>query len=98
MSNKKAYTLPIGNQTEDSLNFNFEKQTSPSWVLTFVRFFYRDTLRIPDSNNTQTVASDPLIVQNDCIQLEISSVKNNLTPNLKATLVQTDVDYSTAIN
>ena len=42
--------------------------------------------------------NDPLIVQNDCIQLEISSVKNNLTPNLKAVLVMTDVDYETAIN
>lgn len=98
MSNNKAYTYPIGSQTADPQEFNFEKQSSPSWVLTFVRFFYRDLLRTPDSVPTQTPAGDPLIVQNDCIQLETVDVKNNLTSSFKATLVQTDIDYETAIN
>ncbi len=97
-TNNKAYTFPIGNQTAGNSDSNFEKQSSPSWVLTFVRFYYRDLLRTPDSVPTQVVNNDPLIVQNDCIQLEIASVKNNLTPNLKAVLVMTDVDYETAIN
>jgi hypothetical protein len=98
MVNNKAYTFPIGNQTAGNSDANFEKQSSPSWVLTFVRFFYRDLLRTPKSDPTDTPDSDPLIVQNDCIQLEISNVKNNLTPNLKAILVQTDIDYETAVN
>lgn len=96
--NNKGYTFPIGNQTPGNADSNFEKQSSPSWVLTFVRFFYRDLLRTPDSVPTEVVNSDPLIVQNDCIQLEIASVKNNLTPSLKAVLVMTDIDYETAVN
>jgi hypothetical protein len=96
--NNKAYTFPIGNQSGGNSDTNFEKQMSPSWVLTFVRFFYRDLLRTPGSVPTQVVNNDPLIVQNDCIQLEISIVKNNLTPSLKAVLVMTDIDYETAVN
>lgn len=98
MPNNKAYTYPIGNQVEDKNEFNFEKQTSPSWVLTFVRFYYRDLVRTPNSSPTQTPNSDPLIVQSDCINLEVADVKNNLNPSFKATLVLTDVDYETAIN
>jgi hypothetical protein len=98
MSNNKAYTYPIGNQSAGLSDSNFEKQSSPSWVLTFVRFFYRDLLRTPHNSLTQTSGNDPLIVQNDCIQLETVDVKNNLTPSFKATLVQTDIDYETAIN
>jgi hypothetical protein len=98
MGNNKAYTYPIGNQTSGDNDSNFEKQSSPAWVLTFVRFFYRDLLRTPDSSVTQTSGNDPLIVQNDCIQLETVDVKNNLTPSFKATLRQTDIDYETAVN
>jgi hypothetical protein len=98
MSNNKAYSYPIGNQSAGNNDTNFEKQSSPSWVLTFVRFSYRDLLRTPHNSLTQTPITDPLIVQNDCIQLETVDVKNNLTPSFKATLVQTDVDYETAIN
>src|SRR5271156_835048 len=98
MSNNRAYTYPIGNQAAGQDDVNFEKQSSPSWVLTFVRFFYRDLLRTPHNSLTQTSGNDPLIVQNDCIQLETVDVKNNLTPSFKATLVQTDIDYETAVN
>ncbi len=102
MSNTNAFTYPIGNQVDDTNvdNFVFEKQISPSWVLTFVRFYYRDLFRTStDFANaaTQTPATDPLIVQNDCIQLEVSTLKNNLTPSVKMILVQTDVDYETAV-
>ena len=53
--NNKAYTFPIGNQTAGNDDSNFEKQSSPSWVLTFVRFYYRDLLRTPDSVPTEVV-------------------------------------------
>lgn len=98
MGNSNAYTIPIGNQEGGLGDSNFEKQISPSYVLTFIRFFYRDLFRTANSSPTQVTNSAPLIVQNDCIQLEISNVKNNLTPSIKMILVQTDIDYETAIN
>jgi hypothetical protein len=97
MSNTNAFVFPIGNQTSGNQNINFEKQMSPSWVLTFVRFYYRDLLRTPGSSPATIAGNQPLIVQSDCVQLEISTVKNNLTPNIKMVLVQTDIDYETAL-
>ena len=95
--NSNAYVYNIGNQDPGTLYGNFEKQTSPSWVLTFVRFLYRDLLRTPNSVPDQVTNQESLVVQSDCVDLEVSVVKNNLTPNLKAVLVQTDIDYETAL-
>lgn len=98
MSNNNAFAFQIGNPDSGDSDLNFEKQMSPSWVLTFVRFQYRDLFRTPNSVPTQTAGNgQPLIVQNDCIQLETSAVKNNLTPSVKMVLLQTDIDYETAV-
>ncbi len=73
-------------------------QTSPAWVLTFLRWTVRDTLRtIPTSTLNATTMIGPLVVENDCTQLQVSDSKSVLTPNMSATLVMTDVNYETEL-
>ena len=93
------------NQTPSYL----EHQTSPSWVLTFMRWAVRDTLRTdPTSgvNSSSIVGQDinnsnssgrPLVVTNDCIQVSVSDSKAVLTPSMTATLMITDVNYMTEL-
>lgn len=74
----------------DSIN-----QSSPSWVLTFVRWSNRDTLRT--KNVASTDVRGPLVVENDCIQVSTVSNKGTLTPSANATLLMTDVNYETSV-
>ena len=108
MSDSKAYTYyvnPTGSGTGEN---NQVHVTSPSWVLTFIRWKYRDTYRIDDSINnspnqnpsalsTLKATLEPLVVINDCISVSTTCNKGTFTPNMEATLVQTDVNYLTAI-
>jgi len=95
MTDNRAYTFdidPIG--TSDS-EFNRVHQVSPAWLLTFVRWENRDTLR--NANVASTEVRDPLIVENDCLSVTTTGSKGALTPSMTATLVMTDVNYLTAI-
>lgn len=108
MSDSKAYTYyvnPVGSGTSENNQVNI---TSPSWVLTFIRWKYRDTYRVNDtinSNPNQNINAlntlretiHPLVVINDCISVSVTSSKSTFTPNMEATLLQTDVNYLTAV-
>ena len=108
MSDSKAYTYlvnPVGSGAGEQSQVHV---TSPSWVLTFIRWKYRDTYRIdesinnsPNQNttalNTLKTTLDPLVVINDCISVSVNCNKNSFTPYMEATLLQTDVNYLTAI-
>lgn len=75
-------------------------QTDPAWVLTFLQWSVRDTLRTeptPGSNYT-TIPSRPLVVENDCIELSVADSKSVLTPSMTATLLITDVNYETELS
>lgn len=95
MSNSKAFTFtidPVGSgPTED----NAIHQVSPAWVLTFVRWENRDTFRLKNVSSTEV--RDPLVVENDCLQVTVNVNKNTLTHSMTATLIMTDVNYETAI-
>jgi hypothetical protein len=91
------YIGPVGSNVSESNAIN---QSSPTWVLTFVRWNVRDTLRAIANNGVSSdllVVRDPLVVENDCIQVSTSSNKATLTPSMSAVLVETDINYSTAI-
>ena len=108
MSNSKAYTYyvnPEGSGTGENLQVH---QTNSSWVLTFIRWKYRDTFRVDESINSNPnqnaialkalkATLEPLVVINDCIGVSVSCNKNSFTPYMEATLLQTDVNYLTAI-
>lgn len=100
MAKSKAYTKfigPIG--TNKSEDFSVH-QVSPAWVLTFIRWDVRDTLRaIPSTPNRRELLQvrDPLVVENDCVQVAVVNNKSVLTPSVVAILKETDVNYETAI-
>lgn len=97
MPKSKAYTKfiePTGsNLSEDGL----VHQTSPAWVLTFIRWNIRDTLRASSNGDTLLEVREPLIVENDCISLSVNVNKSVLTHSMMAVLKETDANYSTAI-
>ena len=99
MINSSAFIKDIGPvgsgvNEEDSVH-----QSNPAWVLTFMRWTQRDTLRTKASGDTDYLSvTGPLIVENDCIQLSVSDSKSVLTPSMSATLMVTDINYATAIS
>jgi hypothetical protein len=74
-------------------------QTSPAWVLTFVRWANRDTyrytsnVRAPDSFQVK----DPMVVVNDCVQVTTTQSKATHTPMMSAMFKPGDINYETAI-
>lgn len=86
----KPYVKRIDNNSEDS------HQTSPHWLITFVRFSTRDTKNYSTENPTAT--RNPLVVENDCISVNVSLSKTNLTPKATLTLLSGDLNYGTAVS
>lgn len=91
----KAFTKYIGPSDPGQDDLNYIHQSSPSWVLTVVRWDYRDTLRTAGSQPFKV--REPLIIENDCVNVQVSSTKGSLTPGMSATLLNTDINYGTAI-
>lgn len=97
MNGNNAYTVSLTANTDAQDEDDAVNQSSPTWVLTFIRFENRDTLR----NNTipplTTSPNDPLVVENDCVSVTTTMNKGTLTPSMEATLKETDVNYLTAV-
>jgi hypothetical protein len=94
-ANQKAYTyhiLPKNSGQDEDYKVH---QSSPAWVLTFVRWEFRDLLRTPTSTPNQVRI--PLVVENDCIAVSTTDDKGTLTPSCSITLVETDVNYETEV-
>jgi hypothetical protein len=89
----KAFTKYIGKNSVDS------HQISPHWVLTFTRFNTRDTFNygVGFQGASKEPTRKPLVVENDCISVSVSTSKSNFTPNATMTLVSGDLNYGTAI-
>ena len=97
--NTNAFTYNLGANSTSTDEHGMVNQSSPAWVLTFVSWEQRDTLRTAPTStiNYTTVRSTPLVVENDCVQVSVNVNKNTLTPSLSATLLMTDINYETAI-
>ncbi|HLD91761.1 MAG TPA: hypothetical protein VI911_12240 [Patescibacteria group bacterium] len=89
MSNSKAYIRHIYKNTEDS------HQTSPAYVMTFVRWNNRDTVNYKEA---EVETRKPLVVINDCVDLQVTNTKQNVTSSFSATLRAGDINYSTAVH
>lgn len=89
----KAFTKYIGKNTSDS------HQISPHWIVTFTRFNTRDTYNygVGFQGADKEPTRKPLVVENDCISISVSTSKTNFTPNATITLVSGDLNYGTAI-
>ena len=95
MSDSRAFVKKIDPTGSGQGELNSIHQVSPTWVLTFVRWENRDTLRTP--NVPSTDVRDPLVVENDCVSVTTNTSKRTLTPSMSATLLMTDVNYETSI-
>lgn len=96
--NKNAFTFNIKPNASGQGEEGGVHQTSPAWVLTFLRWKLRDTLRTnPTANINATTIAPPLVVENDCVQLTASDSKSVLTPSMSATLLMTDINYETEV-
>jgi hypothetical protein len=95
-----AHGYGLGEMPADGQQYGLVNQSSPAWVLTFIRWNVRDTIRtispVPNSPSLLAIRR-PLVVENDCIQLSVNVNKSVLTHSIQATLVETDVNYETAI-
>lgn len=85
----KAYTREIVKNTPDS------HQTSPAYVLTFVRWANRDTVNYSGDKFT---ARKPMVVINDCVDLTVSENKRNVTSSCTIVLKSGDINYATALS
>ena len=97
MQGNNAYTVDLTANTTSQDEDSAVNQSSPTWVLTFVRFENRDTLRNTTISPLTTSPNDPLVVENDCVTVTTTMNKGTLTPSLEATLKETDVNYLTAV-
>lgn len=95
MADNRAFTKKIDPVGSGAGEDNSVHQVSPAWVLTFVRWENRDTQRI--LTTPSTAVRDPLVVENDCLSVTVTSAKGTLTPSMSATLVMTDTNYETSI-
>ena len=71
-------------------------QTSPGYVLTFLRWGDRDLKGKPVSETVSDVRK-PLIVINDAVSISVSFQKNSKTGAFSTTLMCGDINYATAI-
>lgn len=82
------YTKFIDNNSVDAHN------TSPGYVLSFVRWKNRDTINydLPDLE-----VRNPLVVINDAISIQTGDSKSSVTGSLNVVLKAGDINYATAI-
>ena len=101
MAKTSAYTKTIGSLgSNNSHENNSVHEVSPTWVLTFITWDVRDTLRaIAQTGQEKSLVQvrNPIVVENDCIQVSVNVNKATLTHSVSMTLLETDVNYSTAI-
>jgi hypothetical protein len=84
-----AYVYPINQNTKDS------HQTSPCYLLTFLRWANRDTANFDEAEFLKL--REPMLVVNDCIGLSVSSSKANHIHTAQMVLLAGDINYSTAV-
>lgn len=95
MSDSRAFIKRIDPVGSGDGEHNAVHQVSPAWVLTFVRWENRDTLRTPGVVSTEV--RDPMVIENDCISITTNASKGTLTPSVSATLLMTDINYESAV-
>lgn len=84
-----AYTKFVAPTSIDS------HQTSPAYMLTFLRWSNRDTANFADSDFLEL--RDPLIVVSDCLAINVSSSKSSYIHQATMVMAGGDINYSTAV-
>lgn len=89
MAKTKAYTRHIYKNTKDS------HQTSPGYVVTFIRWDNRDTMNYEED---VLETRKPLVVINDCVELQVTNTKQAITSSFSGKFKAGDLNYSTAVH
>jgi hypothetical protein len=77
-------------------NINIESdQTSPGYVLTFIRYSNRDTVNYQLSSE---ITRKPFVVVNDAVSVGVHYSKSDPVPTLSCSLKQGDINYLTAVH
>lgn len=84
-----AYTKEINKNTEDS------HQSSPAYVLTFIRWGNRDTKNYKKEDFLNV--RKPFTVVNDAISVSVQYTKSSPSPSFSCTLMAGDINYLTAV-
>ncbi len=84
----------MGFVKEIKANTTMGHQSSPGYVLTFIRWRNRDVL---NKTLDPLEIEKPLVVENDAIDIKVSNSKTGLTPSLDITLKNGDIDYSSVL-
>jgi hypothetical protein len=84
-----AYIKQIKSNQPDS------HQTSPCYLLTFLRWSNRDTTNFSDDDFI--ALREPLLVINDCVNLTVSSSKKSHIHQANMVMLGGDINYSTAL-
>ena len=71
-------------------------QTSPAWMVTFVRFEQRDQKWYPNDSGTLDTRK-PLVVISDCTNISVSQSKASYSQSATMTLLSGDINYLSAI-
>lgn len=71
-------------------------QTSPAYVLTFLRWSNRDTYNY--ENEDPLDVRSPLVVYSDALTVSTNNTKQGMTPTLTITLKGGDINYRTALS
>lgn len=93
----KSFKAKVHPYKSEKLGKSIEKfvhQTSPAWVLTFIRWENRDTFR--NAGEAMAVRK-PMVVINDCVSVTVTQSKRSHTPSMSALLRPGDINYSTAV-
>ena len=89
-----AFIKDIGANDSDS------HQTSPAYMLTFLRWSERDTVNFSNKNTADYSflnTRPPLVVVSDCINLNVSSSKSSHIHQASMILLGGDINYATAV-
>lgn len=84
-------------------NYTDSFQTSPSWVVTFVRFEERDFYNYSQDSESKKISRSmlekkpPLVILNDCISLTVSQTKTSHNQSCSMALISGDTNYSASI-
>jgi hypothetical protein len=88
----KAYVVDIKKSSLDSHHMD------PAYMLTFVRWTNRDTLRMQSKSSLGDLGvTKPMIVINDCISVTTNMGKSMQTPSVNMVLKAGDINYEAAI-
>lgn len=88
----KAYVKHVKKNSIDS------HQAEPAYMLTFVRWTNRDTLRTQSQTSLGDLGvTKPMVVINDCVSVTTTMGKTLQTPSVEMMLRAGDINYSTAV-